>query len=129
MPPSLHDAIPSENHLLEDVKTLRTYFGSAPKAGHARAVAWVGYLLAAGPGTGGAFNLEVRPNAQRAARWYAKAAQQGLPSAMYDYGVVLEHGMGIPVDEAAARQWYQKAAEKGFPAAAEALMARGRARP
>src|SRR5688572_10281359 len=31
MPPSLHDAIPSENHLLEDVKTLRTYFGSASK--------------------------------------------------------------------------------------------------
>jgi hypothetical protein len=30
MPPSLHDAIPSENHLLEDVKTLRTYFGSTP---------------------------------------------------------------------------------------------------
>jgi hypothetical protein len=30
MPPSLHDAIPSENHLLEDVETLRTYFGPAP---------------------------------------------------------------------------------------------------
>jgi TPR repeat protein len=48
---------------------------------------------------------------------------------MYDYGVVLEHGMGIPVDEAAATQWYQKAVEKGSPAAAEALTARGRAQP
>ena len=31
MPTSLHDVIPSENHLLEDVTTLFTYFGSTPK--------------------------------------------------------------------------------------------------
>jgi TPR repeat protein len=91
------------------------------RAGHARAQAWVGYIMVGGPGTGGGYDLRVRSNIQRAARWYAKAAEQGLASAMYDYGVILEHGMGVPVDAAGARAWYEKAATQGYAPAREAL--------
>src|SRR3954470_4681822 len=33
MPMSLHDVIPSENHLLDDVAILLAYFGADPKLG------------------------------------------------------------------------------------------------
>lgn len=93
------------------------------QAGNARAQAWVGYLMAGGPGTGGSHDLRVRPNMQRAARWYRQAAEQGLVSAMYDYGVLLEHGMGVPADEASAKVWYAKAADRGYEPARKALAA------
>jgi TPR repeat protein len=80
--------------------------------------------LAGGAGTGGGYDLRVRPNPQRAAGWYAKAAGQGLPSAMYDYGLVLQYGIGVPVDEAGARAWWQKAAAQGFQRAKDALAAK-----
>jgi TPR repeat protein len=97
------------------------------EGGDPRAQAWVAYLL--GAGSGGSFDLRVQHNLQHSARWYAKAAEQGLPSAMYDYGVVLEHGMGVPVDVAAARRWYEKAAAEGFERADEALATVGSAQP
>ena len=59
----------------------------------------------------------LRPNLQRAAGWYAKAAGQGLPSAMHDYAVLLAHGAGVPLDPDAAKQWADKAAAAGFKAA------------
>src|SRR3954449_11161248 len=40
---------------------------------------------------------------------------QGLPSAMYDYGVILEHGMGVPVDETAGKQWPRGAGRGAEP--------------
>jgi TPR repeat protein len=82
-------------------------------AGDARAEAWVGYLLTGAAG-GGGFDLMMRPNMQRAAAWYAKAAAQGLPSAMYDYSVLLAAGAGLPADAAAAKQWAEKASAAGF---------------
>lgn len=88
------------------------------EAGNARAQAWLAYLLAGGPGITGGYDLRARANAQKAARWYRKAAEQGLPSAMHDYAVLLEHGLGVPVDEAAAAQWHAKAEAAGFPRAA-----------
>jgi uncharacterized protein len=99
------------------------------EAGNARAEAWVAYLMEAGAGTGGGYDLRAQPNPQRAARWYAKAAAQGLPSAMYDYGVILEHGMGVPVDETAAKQWYARAAGRSLRGAEEALAGVGTTQP
>lgn len=93
------------------------------EGGNARAQAWLGYLMAGGAGTGGGYDLRVQPNLQQAARWYAKAAERGLASALYDFGVVLEHGMGVPVDEAGARGWYERAAEQGHEPAKKALAA------
>jgi TPR repeat protein len=84
-------------------------------SGDARAQAWLAYLLTGADG--GGFDLMLRPNLQRAAGWYAKAAAQGLPSAMHDYAVLLAHGAGVPLDEAAAKQWADKAAAAGFKAA------------
>ena len=98
------------------------------EGGNARAEAWVGYLMASGAG-GSSFNPALRPNAQRAARWYAKAADQHLPSAMFDLGVLLEHGLGVPLDQAKAKSWYLKAADAGFPGAKEAAAAVGTAQP
>lgn len=98
-------------------------------AGDASAQAWVAYIMAGGAGTGGGYDLRVRPNMQRAARWYARAAEQSLPSAMFDYGVLLEHGVGVPIDRAAAKLWYEKAAGQGFPAAQDALASFGADEP
>ena len=48
---------------------------------------------------------------------------------MFDYGVLLEHGMGVPVGQAKAKEWYLKAADAGFPGAKEAAAAVGAAQP
>jgi TPR repeat protein len=45
--------------------------------------------------------------------WYQKAAAGGLPEAMFNYGVCLDQGIGIPQNHFAAYEWYKKAAEKG----------------
>ena len=54
-----------------------------------------------------------------AARWYAKAARQGHPEALYAYGVVLAAGQGLPADQAAGYGWLLIAARGGHGAAAD----------
>ncbi|MDX8482051.1 tetratricopeptide repeat protein [Mesorhizobium sp. VK24D] len=46
-----------------------------------------------------------------------RAADAGLPTAIYLLAVITEHGMGVPVDQEAALQLYQVAAEKGLASA------------
>ena len=46
-----------------------------------------------------------------------RAADAGLPTAIYLLGVLTEHGRGVPVDRAAAARLYHLAAEKGLPSA------------
>jgi hypothetical protein len=41
MPMSLHDVIPSENHLLDDVAILLTYFGADPNRPNPSISRWV----------------------------------------------------------------------------------------
>jgi localization factor PodJL len=50
---------------------------------------------------------------ERAAYWYAKAAEQGLAAAQYRLGSMYEHGRGMPADLQLARMWYERAAESG----------------
>ena len=52
-----------------------------------------------------------------AAKWYRKAAEQGLALAQNNLGVMYDHGLGVPMDEAEAVKWYRKAAEQGDPKA------------
>ena len=66
------------------------------------------------------------------ARWsrsLAKAAEAGLPTALYLLGVVSEHGLGVACDQAAAAQFYRRAAEKGHRPRSAALGVGADARP
>ena len=51
---------------------------------------------------------------EEAARWFKKAADQGLPEAQYQLGKCYEEGKGVSEDEVEAVKWYQKAAEHGL---------------
>ncbi len=48
-----------------------------------------------------------------AARWYAKAADQGLAQSQYNLAVSHYTGIGLPQDYALAAEWYRKAAVQG----------------
>lgn len=67
--------------------------------------AW-GTALAAGQG--------VRRNYREAARWFRKAAEQGLAMAQYNLGYLHAYGRGVPKDENAAIDWYSRAANQGL---------------
>jgi TPR repeat protein len=65
--------------------------------------------------------------------WYTKAAQAGLPDAMFDVGLMLDQGEGMEApNHPAAADWYKRAAELGNGSAANNLgnmyeLGRGRA--
>jgi TPR repeat protein len=50
-----------------------------------------------------------------AAKWYRKAAEQGLPEAQYFLGVMYHNGQGVPQDYVLAHMWLNLAALR-FPA-------------
>ena len=47
------------------------------------------------------------------ASWYRKAADQGLPIAQHNLGVMHRDGIGVARDGRQARDWFRKAAEQG----------------
>ena len=53
------------------------------------------------------------PNPTLAAYWYKKAADAGVPEAMYNYAVCLERGSGVDRDRFEAYNWMKKAADAG----------------
>ncbi len=48
-----------------------------------------------------------------AAKWYRRAAEQGLANAQFNLAVIYAGGDGVPKDDAEAVKWYRKAAEQG----------------
>ena len=50
-----------------------------------------------------------------AARWYLKAAKQGLPESQGQLAVVYLQGLGVAQNYAEALKWSTKAAEQGHP--------------
>ena len=54
---------------------------------------------------------------KRAAEYYRKAAEFGLPEAQFNLGVLHRQGRGIPQDYAEAAKWFRRAAEQGMPPA------------
>ena len=52
-----------------------------------------------------------KANPVLAAHWYRKASEF-IPEAMFNYGICLERGLGVPRDPVAAAECYRKAAEK-----------------
>jgi hypothetical protein len=59
----------------------------------------------------------------KAIRWWRKAADQGLPAAQYNLGLMYENEEGVSQDLAEAAKWYRKAAEQGDDAARQNLAA------
>ena len=52
-------------------------------------------------------------NLAAAARWFRKAAEQGMPEAQFDLGYLYRRGEGVPQDDLKAVDWWQKAADQG----------------
>jgi hypothetical protein len=49
-----------------------------------------------------------------AAKWYRKAAEQGIDEAQFNLGLMYDKGQGVLQDYAEAVKWYRKAAEQGI---------------
>lgn len=54
---------------------------------------------------------------ERAADWDRMAAEAGDPVGMFNYGLDLMRGRGVPADEAAGRALVDQAAQQGLPVA------------
>lgn len=61
--------------------------------------------------------LHLTKDEARAAQWFRKAAEQGLPEAQNALGAMYLHGRGVPKDYTQALIWFVKAAEQGYPEA------------
>jgi TPR repeat protein len=57
----------------------------------------------------------------KAAKWFRKAADQGLASAQLSLGFMNELGQGVPEDDVEAARWYRKAADQGVAEAQASL--------
>jgi len=66
----------------------------------------VGYMYANGWG--------VRRDFREAAKWYRKAAEQGLMIAQHHLGIAYLDGEGVSANDAEAARWLKRAAEQGF---------------
>jgi TPR repeat protein len=57
---------------------------------------------------------DVRKEHEQAVAWFTKAAEAGLPEAMFDLGCCLNMGEGVAApDPLAAMDWYRRAADAG----------------
>jgi|TARA_X000000950_G_scaffold74651_2_gene93204 TPR repeat protein len=56
----------------------------------------------------------VAQNQEKAAHYYARAAELGFAPAQFNLAVMLHAGAGMDADKKAARQWAQRAANAGY---------------
>lgn len=56
----------------------------------------------------------VKKDSAEAAKWFERAAVQGLANAQFNLGVLYERGEGVAQNDRLAFFWYQSAAEKGM---------------
>jgi TPR repeat protein len=56
-----------------------------------------------------------------AARWYRKAAEQGLAEAQFNLGLRYYKGEGVRKSRTMALKWFRKAAAQGHPTAKDAV--------
>jgi len=69
----------------------------------------------------GSIHLE-RKEYEQAVAWITKAAEAGLPGAMFNLGASLHQGQGVAApDYPAAAVWYRRAADAGDGSAANNL--------
>lgn len=86
-------------------KALETFVPLAETSNHAFAQYFLARMYAAGQG--------VEPNPQTAAKWYRKAAEQGVADAQFRLGQLYEQGKGVPTDMEYAFGWYSVSAHLG----------------
>ncbi len=55
------------------------------------------------------FSLGLTCEGKEAIHWYKKAAERGVPEAMYNIGVLLSQGEGVIASKSAAIDWFYKA--------------------
>jgi len=83
-------------------------------------------LLEKAAGQGHAYAMDAladmhynREEHEQAVKWATKGAEAGLPKAMYNLGISLDKGEGVPApDYPAAADWYRRAADAGVGEAA-----------
>jgi TPR repeat protein len=61
------------------------------------------------------------PDPKEAARWYRRAALQGLATAQFNLGRALERGEGVEQNAIEAWAWYRLASDRGDTQAKQAL--------
>ena len=64
-----------------------------------------------------------RKEHEQAVAWFTKAADAGLPDAMFNLGCRLNNGEGVAADPQAALGWFRRAADAGHGRAAQNLSA------
>jgi len=78
-------------------------------------------LSMAGPAYSGQFEDAVtayeRGDYATAFRLMKPLAEKGYAKAQHNFGVMYDHGRGVPQDNTQALKWYRKAAEQGLPEA------------
>lgn len=60
------------------------------------------------------YGNDVEQDYAKAAKWYQKAAEQGLELAQYNLAACYEEGRGVKKNRIKALQWYKKAAASGL---------------
>ena len=63
------------------------------------------------------YELGIRIDLEKAFHWYMKAAEKGVPRALFKIADFYDSGKGVVADMGKAAYWYEKAAEKGVPIA------------
>lgn len=94
-----------------DHDAARALFEACAEKGWTGTMTWMSYMEENG------FGGEGEIDAERAAEWDRKAAEAGDPIGMFNWGVDLMRGWGVPQDEAAGRALVDRAAEAGVEAA------------
>ena len=89
----------------------RAFASRCAEAGITKAMTWMSQLEA--NGLGGPVNAEA------AAAWDRRAAEAGDPVGMYNYGLDLLRGFGVPRDETKGRAYVDRAASLGLAIARE----------
>ena len=84
----------------------------AAENGDANAQHYLGFIYSAKIGS---------KDLAEAAKWYRKAATQGVTKSQFALGLIYEKGKGVKKDLAEAAKWYGKAAEQGEPSAIRKL--------
>ena len=57
---------------------------------------------------------DIKPDDAKALQYLQKAAELGLPEAMYDLGIRYEKGQGVPFNSKTSLFWIKKAADQGY---------------
>ncbi|SUD92231.1 Beta-lactamase hcpA precursor [Psychrobacter phenylpyruvicus] len=53
-------------------------------------------------------------NNSKAAKWFEKAANQGMAEAQREIGLIYYYGSGVNQDDALAKDWLKKSCENGL---------------